>query len=295
MSDQITTAFVQQYRANVIHDYQQNMAKTRGLVREEPVTGKSHFFERLGKTLAVKKTTRHADTPLVNSQHARRMVTMVDYEWADLVDVQDKIRLLISPSSEYAINGAAALRRAYDYEVVLAMDADAKAGEDGSTTVTFATEGLNDDDNSGGAVTTAQIMTYKLDFDKADIPMEGRTIITSSALTSQLLTASSAPLAASSDYNTIKALVGGEMDTWAGFKFVHINDSTILPLLDTNDKYAYFFHRDAVAIGTGQDIVTKIDPRIDKSYAVQVYLCMTMGATRVQPGVSRMRYNSNLA
>jgi hypothetical protein len=295
MSDTIEVSRVLQFKSNVLHLYQQDHSKLKGLVREEVVNAKAHFFERLARTAAVRRTVRHGDTPLVNSQHSRRMVTMVDYEWADLVDNQDKIRLLITPESEYAINAAAAMKRAFDYEVVLAMDADAKSGEDGSTAVTFSTEGLDDDDNSGGAVTTAQIMTFKLAFDKADIPADNRTVVTGSALISQLLTASSAPLAASSDYNTIKALVGGSMDTWAGWKFVQVNDNDVMPLLDTNDKYAFFFHKDAMGIARGQEIMTKIDPRVDKSYAVQVYLCQTLGATRIQPGVARMRYNSNLA
>lgn len=295
MSNTVDVARVLQYKANVLHLYQQDSAKLKGLVREEQVNAKSHFFERLGKTMAVRKTTRHADTPLVNSQHSRRMVTLVDYEWADLVDKEDKIRLLITPESEYVINAAKAMKRAYDYEVVLAFDADAKSGEDGSTTVTFSSESIKDDDNSAAAITTAQIMGYKLAFDQADIPEEGRVIVTGSALVSQLLTATSAPLASSSDYNTVKALVGGTMDTWAGWKFVRINDSDIMPLLDANDKYAYFFHKDAMGIATGADTTVKIDPRIDKSYAMQVYLSQTLGATRIQKGVARMRYNSNLA
>lgn len=295
MSDTVDVSRVLQFKGNVINLFQQKQSQMKGLIREETVKGKAHFFERLGKTSAVKKTVRHADTPLVNSQHSRRMVTLVDYEWADLVDTQDKIRLLISPESEYAINASMAMKRAYDLEAVLAFDADARSGEDGATSVTFASEAVADTDPSAAAVTTANIMGAKLAFDILDIPMEDRVVVTGSALASQLLTASAAPLAASSDYNTVKLLVGGQMDTWAGFKWVFINDSEILPLLDANDKYAYFFHKSAMGIAIGADMVTKIDPRVDKSYAMQVYLSQTLGATRVQKGVARMRYNSNLA
>jgi hypothetical protein len=138
-------------------------------------------------------------------------------------------------------------------------------------------------------------MTYKLAFDLADIPVENRTIITGSALVSQLLTASAAPLAASFDYNTVKALVGGTMDQWAGFKWVFINDNDVIPLLDSNDKYAYFFHKDAVGIAVSADMETRITERADKNYAIQVFLSQEMGATRIQAGVGRMRYNSNLS
>ena len=33
---------------------------------------------------------------------ARRMVTLTDYEYADLIDDQDKLRMLIDPTSTYA-------------------------------------------------------------------------------------------------------------------------------------------------------------------------------------------------
>jgi len=267
----------------------------KGRVREEVVNAKAHFFELMGRTAAVRRTTRHSDTPLINSQHTRRMVTLVDYEWADLVDQQDKIRILFTPESEYAIEGANAMRRAYDAVVIAAMDADAKTGEDGSGTTTFATEALYDQDHSGAAVTTAQVAAVKLAFDKADIPADDRTSVGGSGFVSQLITATSAPLAASSDYNTVKALVQGTMDTWLGFKWIDINDNDVIPLLDSNDKYRYFFHKNAMGIAMGQEIMTKVDPRVDKSYAIQVYLCQTLGATRIQAGVGRIRFNSNTA
>lgn len=296
MSDTIDVSRVLQFKGNVLHLYQQNQAKLKGLVREESLTGKAHFFERLGKTAAVKKTTRHSDTPLVNSQHTRRMVTTVPYEWADLVDKEDKRKILFTPESEYAINGASALARAYDYEVVYAFDSAAKSGEDGSTSVAFTDEDLRDEDESGAAVTTPIIMEYKLAFDQADIPVEDRVVVSGSALVAQLLAGSTAPLASSFDYNSVKALVGGTMDQWLGFKWVFINDADIMPLIsgDSNDKYAYFFHKNAMGIAVSADMETRVTERADKSYALQVYLSQEMGATRIQAGVARIRYNSNL-
>ena len=49
------------------------------------------------------------DTP-----HSRRRVSLVDYEYADLIDNQDKIRTLIDPSSSYTLAAAYALGRAVD-------------------------------------------------------------------------------------------------------------------------------------------------------------------------------------
>ena len=55
------------------------------------------------------------DTP-----HSRRKVTMDDYDWADLIDNEDKVRMLISPQSEYAQAGAWAMGRAMDDAIITA-------------------------------------------------------------------------------------------------------------------------------------------------------------------------------
>ena len=55
MSTQITTAFVEQYKSNVFHLAQQKGSRLRDCVRSETVTGKAHFFERIGSTAAQKK------------------------------------------------------------------------------------------------------------------------------------------------------------------------------------------------------------------------------------------------
>ena len=56
---------------------------------------KNAFFEQVGVATAVKRTTRHADTLQVDTPHSRRRVSLVDYEYADLIDNQDKVRTLI--------------------------------------------------------------------------------------------------------------------------------------------------------------------------------------------------------
>lgn len=284
MSQEITTAFVQSYKGNVIGLYQQKGAKLKGKVREESITGKQYYFERLGATAAVKRTTRHGDTPLVHSPHSRRMVTLVDYEWADLVDDQDKIRLLISPESEYAINAANALGRAYDDEVISAFDADAKAGEDGSTAVTFASEAAADLDFSAAAITVANMISLKRKLDDKDVDEDGRYIVISPAILDQMLRVTQVQ---SADYNTVKALVKGEINTFLGFEFIR---TTRLPSPAANMRYGFAWHRDSMGVAMGKDITTKIDVLPGKSYATQVYVCGTFSATRIQgEGVVRFK------
>ncbi len=137
MSTEITTAFVQQFSSNVQLLSQQMGSLLRGSVSEESVTGEKAFFDQVGQAAAVKRTSRHSDTPIVDTPHSRRMVTMDSYEWADLVDDADKVRLLIDPTSAYARTAAAAIGRAMDDAIISAATGTAKTGKSGSTSTTL--------------------------------------------------------------------------------------------------------------------------------------------------------------
>ena len=118
MSNQVSTAFVQQFSANISMLSQQMGSILRAAVDVESVNGEKAFFDQVGSAAAVKKTSRHADTPLVETPHSRRMVTMSDYEYADLIDDADKVRLLVDPTSTYSRAAAAAMGRAMDDEII---------------------------------------------------------------------------------------------------------------------------------------------------------------------------------
>ncbi len=64
MSTQITTAFSQQFSTNIMMLSQQKGSLLRNAVSEESVTGEKAFFDQVGSATAVKRTSRHADTPL---------------------------------------------------------------------------------------------------------------------------------------------------------------------------------------------------------------------------------------
>ena len=131
MSFDVSTAFVQQYKTNVEMLLQQRGSKLRNAVMSDSYTGKAgKAVEQIGPVTAQKRTTRHADTPLISTPHDARWVYPTDYEWADLVDDQDKLKMLVDPSSAYAINGAMALGRAIDDEIITAAFGDAKTGEE---------------------------------------------------------------------------------------------------------------------------------------------------------------------
>ena len=275
MSVQITTAFVEQYKSNVFHLAQQKGSKLRDAVRTESIVGKSHFFERIGSTAAVKRTSRHADTPRVDTPHSRRKVTMDDYDWADLIDDSDKVRLLISPQSEYAKAGAYAMGRTMDDVIIAAATGNAFGGVSGGSTIALPA-GQKIAHGSTG-LTIAKLISAKEKLDAANVdPDEARTIVCSAKQISDLLGTTQIT---SADFNSVKALVQGDIDTFMGFKFIR---SERLGTDSNGNRQVLAFTITSMGLALCKDIQTKISERADKNYSTQVYLCMTIGATRVE-------------
>mgnify|MGYP003625313122 FL=1 len=250
MSTEITTAFVEQYKSNVFHLAQQKGSRLRNAVKTENVTGKAHFFERIGSTAAEKRTSRHSDTPRMDTPHSRRKVTMDDYDWADLIDNEDKVRMLISPSSEYAMAGAWAMGRAMDDAVIAAASGTAYSGASGGTSVALAS-GQKIVHGSAG-LTLAKLLEAKEILDSSDVdPDEPRYMIVTAK---QLQNVLGVEQITSADYSSVKALVQGEIDTFLGFNFIR----TERLVTDGTNRLALAFTQNAIGLALGQDINTKI-------------------------------------
>ena len=164
MSSQITTAFVQQYSNNVQMLSQQKGSLLRNSVDAETIVGKHAFFEQVGSAVAQKRVSRHSDTPQIDTPHQRRRVSMVDYEYADLIDKQDQVRTLIDPTSSYAQAAAFALGRAMDDEIISAVSGNAFSGETGSTTVALPA-GQKITESGTDGLTIAKLRSAKEKFD----------------------------------------------------------------------------------------------------------------------------------
>jgi hypothetical protein len=280
MSNQITTAFVQQYSSNVQMLSQQMGSLLRGAVDVESVTGKNAFFDQVGKTTAVLRTSRHADTPQIDTPHSRRRVSLADYEWADLIDNADKVRLLIDPTSSYAKAAAAAMGRAMDDVIIAALGGTSYTGETGSTSVPLpAGQKPYSGSNQTDGLTVAKLLAAKKTLDLADVdPSLPRFIVCGPTQISDLLNTTEVK---SSDFNTVKALAQGQLDSFLGFKFI-VSNRLKFDATNTDDRLVYAFTADAIKLAVGQDVVARIDERADKSYSTQVYYSMSIGATRME-------------
>lgn len=275
MSTQINTAFVNQFSANIQMLSQQMGSLLRNAVDVETVNGEKAFFDQVGSAAAVLRTSRHADTPLVDTPHSRRMVTMSDYEYADLIDDQDKVRLLADPTSTYSRAAAAAMGRAMDDVIISAALGTAKTGKDGASDTALPAGQKLAVASSG--LTIAKLLDAKELLDSADVdPSIKRFCVVSPKQISDLLNNTTVT---SSDFNTVKALAQGTINSFCGFEFIVSNR---LNTDSSGDRQVIAFAMDGIKCAIGKEPAARIDERADKSYATQVYYCQSVGATRME-------------
>lgn len=275
MSIEITTAFVEQYKANVQMLSQQKGSRLQDSVDVEMVTGESAFFEQIGAVAARVRPSRHADTPRMDTPHSRRKVTLTDYDWADLVDNEDKIRMLIDPTSSYAQAASWAMGRAKDDVIIAAALGTAYTGKTGSTAVALpSTQKIV---HGSAGLTLAKLLEAKEILDGADVDpdMERYIYVTAKQVTDLLNTTE----VKNADYNTVRALAQGQVDTFMGFRFKRTERLT----LDTDSNRQVICHvKDGIKLAIGKDATAKISERDDKNYATQVFYSQTIGATRME-------------
>lgn len=283
MSHQIDVAFVNQYRDNVEHLVRQSGSKLRNTVRVESQKGEKAFYEFIGASAARKKTSRHSDVTYSDTPHSRRMVVTEYYYDADLVDDDDKIRMLIDPSSDYARVQADAMGLAMDEAIIAAALGTSKGGAEGGTDVAYdssMTVGVQvreaDVSAADLGLNVAKLRRAKRLLDANHVPMGDRYIVHNAAQMESLLGQTKTT---SSDFASVKALVHGDIDTFMGFKFVHSEYTT----QDANgDDEVLFYHKRGLMLAVGKDIKTRVTELPTKHYSVQTYTGMDIGSTRLQ-------------
>jgi hypothetical protein len=275
MSTQITTAFVEQYSSNIQMLSQQKGSLLRDKVRLESVVGKNAFFDQVGSVTATVRSSRHSDTPQADTPHSRRRVTLVDYEFADLIDDLDKVRMLADPTSSYAMAAAYAMGRAMDDNIIAAATGTANTGVAGGTSTALPGSQIIAEAGTG-RFTIGKLRQAKEILDLADVdPSLPRHIVVGPKQITDLLGTTEVT---SSDFNTVKALASGDINSFLGFNFVVSNRLAV----GTNIRDCIAFVNDGIALAVGKDVTARIDERADKGYATQVYYSAAFGATRME-------------
>ena len=276
MSLQITEAFVQQWTRGITHLAQQKMSRFRNAVRRVPIlSGDRVYVDQIGKVTAQPYTTRHGDTPLVDTPHSRRRITPTPYKHADLVDKSDLIRTLNDPTSDYMQAFGWAFGRAIDDVQIAAAFATAATGVDGSTSTSFDS---NYQIAAGGTgLTMAKLIAANRLLRAAENdPDEGFYIAVSQEQIEDLLLDSTFT---SADYNTIRALATGDVrNTFMGFNWI---PSERLLVNGASARRCIAWAKNSLALAIAQDPSGRISERDDKNYSTQVFMSMDLGATRM--------------
>lgn len=287
MSFQVTEAMVQQYGTNFRTLFQQRQSRLAPWCQMEAgIVGQSKSVERIGKAEAYDITSRHADTKYVEVLHSRRWLDLQDKGWAELVDEMDKIRLLADPTSPYSQLAVMALNRQKDDIIIAAARGNAR------TNVGLVALPTSQKIAVGGtSLTLAKLLAAKeiLDSNEVDddqsMAMTGQSGAESGArvmvVNSKMLTNLYGTTELKSiDYNTVRALAQGQIDTFLGFKFVR--SERLFRDAAVTTRFAIAFSRSCMGLGIGKDVVSSIDTLPGKNYSVQVYARMSIASTRLE-------------
>lgn len=299
-SFEIDTAFVETYKSNIYMLSQQSEARLAKNCRQEMQEGETEYFDRLGLAEANKITDRHGDTVHSNTPHSRRAVDLEEADYSDLIDKMDRVKLLINPDDAYVKAAVNAINRYKDDVFISAALGNARTGKKGTVNVALpssqkigATSGTA---SSGLNVFTLTIVAEKFDSNDVDEDIP-RYFAYSGKQKQNLLNETEVT---SADYNTVRALVQGKIDTFMGFKFIRSERLPVTSAANTafnaatgaftggSDTIAAGARRciawaeDGMIFSSGVDLMVRIDELPTKRYSTQVYAAHQVGAVRME-------------
>lgn len=243
MARSLTNNAVAQFDAEVKQAYQ-GTSKLRNTIRVKTgVVGATHQFPKFGKGLATPRLPQTDVIPM-NVQQDNVIATLEDWNAPEYTDIFDQQKVNYSERAELAMTIAMAIGRRQDQLIIDAFTAGTPVG-----TVTPST-----------VLTSGDISAVARIFNEQAVPSGDRHIAWSPAAQEQLLGSTEAT---SSDFNTVKALVRGEINTFQGFQFhmIETRDEGGLPL-STNDRTCLAYHggqRGSMGLAVGIDFRTTVD------------------------------------
>lgn len=286
MSDQIPTHYAQQYAHSIELLLQQKGSRLRDTVFFKGVTGAKAAVpvDQIGKVEATKRTTRYPPLTPADTPTDRPWVYPSDYDWNDLIDSIDKLRVLVDPQSSYVQNGTYAMGRAQDREIIGAFFATRNTGETGATSTAFDAGNTHTVAVNFGAAGNVGLSVAKLREAKrmlmaaeVDLDTDPAYIAVKAKQHDNLLAEIQV---ISTDFNEKPVLTEGKITRFLGFNFKH----TELLAADVNafDRIPVYV-KSGMCLAMWNDITTDVSQRKDLAgLPVQVYVYGTFGATRMQ-------------
>lgn len=277
MAYEIPDHFHREFTTNVELLLQERSPVLLQGVMTEMYSGEAaQVVKQFGEVEFAEKTTRGADTQWSDIEHKQRWIFPTDYSLALPIDKEDELRMLDSPQSSYVAAMRAGWARKVNSVIRDAALGTAQTGKNGSTATSFDTANQQIAAGTTG-LTIAKLRQAKEIFGLNEVEDFDPLFmaVTAKQITDLLETTE----VTSSDYNTVKALVNGEVDTFMGFKFIRYNS---LGVDGSSNRRVIAWARSGIVLGQWNGLETRIDERADKQYTTQVFMRGTIGATRTQ-------------
>lgn len=280
--------YADMFSANVMMSVMQTESRflSAGAVEIEQITpAKRAYFDRYGSKLRTPEqyTSRYADSPLGETVRDRRALDPVRWTDGEIIENYDVVRTLHDPTNPVARNMSAGFARKVDDVIITAFDAAALSGQTGGSTtpydsnMTVAVNSWAYGQGTGNAgLTISKLTEAKIKLDEQEVPDTDRFFAVAAKQLGNLLATTEVT---SADYNTVKALVNGQVDTFLGFKFIRTER---LGLETTSQRKCFAFHKSAIKFGYNKMPETIIERRADKHFNPYVYMAMDIGAVRME-------------
>ena len=269
-----STAFVKQYQDNITLLAQQMENRLRQTVMVDTNwTGEEKLYDQYATDDMVEIVSRLENTPTQSADHRRRKVVPRKFVSNTLEDPFEALQMLADPKSTYMMAKQASAARKADLIIIQAISAAAGTGKTGSTSVTL---GSAQKTTNAGGLTIAKLVEANQILNAGEVEKEDRTLVHSARQMSDLLNSTTAT---SIDFNTVKALVQGEIDMFLGFKFVQ---SEQLETDSADARLCLAYQKKGVQFAIQKEAEGRLDERPDKNYAWQVYMKMVVGAVRLE-------------
>lgn len=241
MSATLSTVAKTEFDTEVKHAYQ-GMKTLRECVKTRlNVVGDKYDFRTMSKGAATPKTGSAADVVPMGITHALVVATLLDYLAPEYTDIFDAQTVNFDEVVELATTIAGAMGRRDDQSIINALATT-------TTTVGAGTQKLD----------LATITAASKKLNAVEAPMENRYFVVHEGGLNDILNDTTIT---SADYNSVRMLMSGEIDSFMGFKWKIIGSSRTeggLPLAGTV-RSGFAFHKDSIGHAVGIDMKTKVD------------------------------------
>ena len=253
---------------------------TKGLLKpyvtvRNNVVGDTYKFRNMGKGLANQKSTSDLVTPM-DVSYDFAIATLQNRNAPEYTDIFDATEVNFDEKQELASTIAGALGRRSDQLVIDAFNASS-----GSTIA-----------HGGAGLTMAKLIDAHVNLRAKGVPNSGLTGAINSAGLGGLLKDEKAT---SSDYQNVKALVSGDINTLQGFNIVVLDDRSEGGLtVAGNTVDSFFFSRDAIGLAIGMDMKTSVDWIADRTSWLSNGCLKAGSVVRDADGVVKVEYKDNV-